>query len=252
MFVDSELVAAARADDLEAGNIHVWRAELNVNAANLDRFREFLDVEELARARRFRFEPDRGHFIAAHGILRAILGHYLDAEPCGLRFRTNAYGKPALIGGSDRPAPSFNMSHSSGLALYAFSRGREVGIDLERISPEFPYRQIAESFFSQSEQQTFGSLPVGKQVEAFFICWTRKEAYLKATGRGLSVPLDGAECSVGIDEPVLNLRGCRGPGPLSMWSFRQLIPADGYTAALAVEGSGWQLRCFRWPDQATG
>src|SRR5262245_16277885 len=128
--------------------VHVWQAELGRTASHVQALLNTLDPDERVRARRFRFPRDREYFIVARGLLRIILGRYVRENPNALRFSYNPYGKPALAEGHGARALSFNMSHAGGLALYAVTRGRRIGIDLERIEPHFAYEQIAEQFFS--------------------------------------------------------------------------------------------------------
>jgi 4'-phosphopantetheinyl transferase len=193
-------------------------------------------------------ERDREHFIVARGVLRAILGRYLNRVPECLSFSYGARGKPALAGESDTDAIRFSVSHSHGVALYAFTRGREVGIDLERIRCDLAAVEIAERFFSRREVAMLRSLPTAVQHQAFFRCWTRKEAYIKAKGEGLSLPLDQFDVSLAPEEPAAVLGAQRDPSEASRWSLQDLAPAPGYAAALAAEGHGWRLACWQWSD----
>jgi len=201
----------------------------------------------LDRARRFHFQRDSERFIVTRGLLRCILGRYLGIEPGRLRFVYNSYGKPALATASDEGALCFNLSHSGGLALYAVARGRQVGIDLERIRAVPEIEQIAQRFFSSREYAAFRSLAAGLRQEAFYSCWTRKEAYIKARGQGLSLPLDQFDVSLVPGEParLLDVRGDSQDG--HHWLLRELEPGPGYVAALAVEGHGWKLKCWHFP-----
>jgi 4'-phosphopantetheinyl transferase len=206
-----------------------------------------LSEDEGARAARFYFQKDREHFIVARGLLRSILGRYLDSEPSTLRFSYSNYGKPALVG-AEEAALRFNLSHSGGLALLAVTRGREIGVDLERVRPDFVDDQIAERFFSPREVARLRALPPGVQLEAFFTCWTRKESYIKAHGEGLSLPLDGFDVTLTPGEPAALLSTRGDLREAALWSLRALHPWPGYVAALAVEGHDWQLKTWRWPE----
>jgi 4'-phosphopantetheinyl transferase len=208
-----------------------------------------LDPDERARAQRFRFQRDQEHFIVAHGLLRIILGRYLHENPNTLRFSYNPYGKPALAEGYSDHTLSFNLSHASGLALYAVTRGRRIGIDLERIESHFANEQIAEQFFSPRETATLRSLSPHLRQEAFFNCWTRKEAYLKAVGEGLSSSLNQCEVTLIPGEPARLLRSVGNRQDIAMWSLHAFTPHPRYTAALAVEGRDWQLRCWQWTEE---
>ncbi|MGA2604135.1 MAG: 4'-phosphopantetheinyl transferase superfamily protein [Verrucomicrobiia bacterium] len=228
--------------------IHVWRATLDQTPSQIQGFLHNLAADEQAKAERFYFERDREHFIAARGVLRAILGGYLNRAPESLSFCYSSHGKPALAGESDGEPIRFNVSHSYGVALYAITRGREVGIDLERIRFDLAVAEIAERFFSRREVAMLRTLPTEAQRQAFFRCWTRKEAYIKARGEGLSLPLDQFDVSLAPGEPAAVLGTQRDPSEAARWSLQELTLAPGYVAALAVEGHGWRLSCWQWPD----
>jgi 4'-phosphopantetheinyl transferase len=232
---------------LDSNEVHVWRAPLDGAPTQIDGFLQTLAADEQTRAERFYFQRDRERFITAHGILRAILGLYLKRAPKCLSFRYSPHGKPALAWESGGDAIRFNMSHSHGVALYAFTRGREVGIDLEFIRYNLEVEQIADRFFSHRETATLRALPTDLRKYAFFLCWTRKEAYIKASGEGLSLPLDQFEVSLIPGEPAALLSTQPDSDEALRWSLQELILASGYVAALAVEGRGWSLSCWQWP-----
>jgi len=230
-----------------SNEVHVWRASLEESQPQVECFRHNLAPDEQKRADRFYFQRDRRRFISAHGVLRAILGLYLNRAPKCLSFGYSSHGKPALAGESGGDAIRFNMSHSHGEALYAVTRGREIGIDLEFIRCDLEVEQIAERFFSQCEIATLRALPVSLRKHAFFLCWTRKEAYIKARGQGLSLPLDQFDVSLIPGEPSALLSTQPDSDEALRWSLQELTPAPGYAAALAVEGPGWSLSCWQWP-----
>lgn len=232
---------------LAANEVHVWRVALDVPPAFLRRLHCLLAADERQRAERFFFQKDREHFVAARGQLRAILSRYVGVEPDRLCFCYSAHGKPALAAESGGETLRFNLSHSHGLALCAVGLSREIGVDLEYIRADLADEQIAERFFSAVEVATLRSLPVQMQPEAFFNCWTRKEAYIKGRGEGLSLPLDQFDVSLVPGEParLLNTRG--DPQDVYRWSLQALSPGAGYVAALAVEGHAWRLQCWDWP-----
>jgi len=233
---------------LGSDEIHVWRATLDQTSSRIQRFLHDLAADEQARAERFHFERDREHFIVARGMLRTILGCYLNREPASLSFCYSSHGKPSLAGESDGDAIRFNVSHSHGVALYAVTRGREVGIDLERIRFDLAVAEIAERFFSRREVAILRTLATDAQRQAFFRYWTRKEAYIKARGEGLSLPLDQFDLSLAPGEPNAGLDTQRDPTEASRWSVQDLSPGPGYVAALAAEGHGWRVSCWQWPD----
>ncbi len=234
---------------LTCDEVHVWRAALDQSPSLVARLFYSLATDERERAEGFYFHKDREHFIVARGLLRAILGRYLTIDPAQLRFNYSSYGKPSLPSESGGDALRFNLSHSHGLALYAFTRGREVGIDLERVRPDVADGQIAERFFSPREVAMLCELPVKKQTQAFFNCWTRKEAYIKARGEGLSLPLNQFDVSLAPGEPARLLGTREHPQEASRWCLQELIPAPEYTAALAVEGHGWRLASWEWHEE---
>lgn len=233
---------------LRGNEVHVWRAGLDQAPSTIERFLHGLAADERARAERFYFERDRERFVVARGVLRAILGGYLKRAPESLSFRYGSHGKPALAGDADGDSIRFNVSHSRGIALYAVCRGREVGIDLEHIRFDLAIAEIAGRFFSRREVAMLRALPAEVRHEAFFRCWTRKEAYIKARGEGLSLPLDQFDVSLVPGEPAELLGTRQDPSEASRWSLREIIPAPGYVAALAVQAHGWRLAHWQWPE----
>jgi len=224
---------------LQQNELHIWRAWLDVEPRERARLCSYLSEDEVARAQRFVFPRDRGHFVVARGRLRDLLGKYQDCSPNAVQFKTGRYGKLSLV--DDRDPLRFNLSHSHGLALYGFCVGREVGIDTEKIQPEFAGEEIAKRYFSATEQRELAELPKELRDTAFFLCWTRKEAYIKAHGDGLQIPLDSFDVSLKPDEPE-TLRSMDS----GRWSMRSFVPAPEFAAALIVEGEiqSWRfLEC---------
>jgi len=213
---------------LHENEMHIWRAWLDVDDREFARLSSYLSQDELLRADRFVFSKDRHHFTVARGRLRELLGIYLKRLPESFQFRTGRYGKPTLS--EDLPV-RFNLTHSYGLALYGFSLNRELGIDVEKIRPEFASKEIAERYFSAAEQRELSQLPTEMHTDAFFLCWTRKEAYVKAHGDGLQIPLDSFDVSLTPGEPVL-LRST----DQEKWSIRSFSPASQYVGAFVGEG----------------
>lgn len=226
--------------------VHVWRASLDVAARHTQDLRCTLTIDELSRAERFVYAQDRERFIVARGLLRAVLGRYLNVAPEQLRFRHGASGKPALAAESGGHGIHFNLSDSHGLVLYAVALNREVGVDVEHVHPIPEAAELVARFFSFSERAEFRALAPDDQLGAFFRCWTRKEAYIKAKGQGFALPLDRFDVSVapGRSAELLNVDGY--PYEASRWSLCDLSPAPGYVGALAVEGHGWRLTCRQW------
>jgi 4'-phosphopantetheinyl transferase len=235
--------SARLADD----EVHVWTAELEWAPAELDALSEALSPDEHARARRFRFERDRHHYIAGRGILRHILAAYLDQQPSELQFTYSPSGKPSLAASPDPNGLCFNLSHSHALAVYALTRNREIGVDVERLRTDFPCEQIAERFFSPQEVSKLRGLPDPMKYKAFFNCWTRKEAYIKATGEGLSIGLDRFEVSLAPEEQAALLNAVDDPSEAARWTIEKLSPGHGYVGAVAVKGRGLEFKYYRWP-----
>jgi len=227
--------------------VHVWRTALDVPEAQLRSLWYTLTADERQRAERYVFERDRTHFVVARGLLRVLLGRYLRQDPPHLRFTYGPQGKPALATDMGGMALRFNVSHSHGLALYAITRGREVGVDVERIRAEVAQEKIAERFFSPREVTVLRALPMSLQATAFFACWTRKEAYIKAKGDGLALPLDQFDVSLAPGEPAALLRTAWELQEAACWALQDLAPASGYRAALAVAGHAWRLMCWDGP-----
>ena len=232
---------------LADGEVHLWRASLVQTPDALRELHSTLAPDESAKAARYHFRRDRDHYIAARGVLRRLLGLYLARSPQSLRFSYGAYGKPSLEGASGAEDLRFNLSHAHELALYAFTRGREIGVDIEHMRADLAGEDIAAHFFSTREVSMLRALPAEARTHAFFNCWTRKEAYIKARGEGLSHPLDQFDVSLIPGEPAA-LLGTRGdPQELSRWSMRALDVGEDYAAAVVVQGTDYAMSLRQWP-----
>ncbi len=234
--------------ELTTDEIHVWCASLDHPVSRCQRLTQLLSRDERMRVERFHFEKDRKRFIVCRGILRTILGCYLSVQPSRLQFCYGKRGKPALADTFGKGTIRFNISHSNGVALFAFTRDREIGVDIEKIRDIAEMDQIAERFFSARENAVFRALPKSKKKEAFFNCWTRKEAFIKAIGDGLSYPLDKFDVSLVPGEPARLLRTEGDSKGASRWSIQELNPVSGFAAAFAVEGRIRRLHCRQWGD----
>ena len=234
--------------ELPRGAVHVWRTGTEVSASRLALLAALLAPDEHARAGRFLYEEDRRQYTVARGVLRSILACYLEVEPAAIEFRYGAHGKPSLAQSPGGRDVRFNLSHSYGWALHAFAVGREVGVDVERIRPETDIMGVARHSFSPVEVEALTSLPEGQRREAFFNCWTRKEAFIKAHGEGIALGLSRFDVTLRPGEPAALLRFEDGPAEAARWSMRALDAGEGYKAALAVEGEGWDLKCWQYPD----
>lgn len=234
---------------LASDEVHLWLATLEASSEQLTAYEQLLSCDERERAARFCFPRDRDRYVVGRGLLRVILARYLGIAPLELRFAYNAYGKPELATEGGAQSLRFNLSHSHGLVLYAVARGRELGVDIERVRPEMATEAIARHFFSPQEVRALMALPPHARTDAFFRCWTRKEAYLKARGEGLSLPLDSFEVSLAPGEPAVLLRAPGPPQECDRWSLRDVPVPRGYAAAIAVEKRGWRLCCRHWPEK---
>jgi 4'-phosphopantetheinyl transferase len=238
------------APSLSENELHVWRASLGVNPPTLRRLKATLAQNELERAERFIFDPDRNHFIAARGILRDVLGRYLQCAPQTIDFVYGARGKPAISSGGSRHPLCFNLSHSHGLAVIGIARERELGIDVEMIRPDFASEEIAERYFSAKEITDLNRLPTEQRAESFFLCWTRKEAYIKAKGDGLHIPLDSFDVSLSPETPA-TLSSVDD----SRWGINSFAPSSTpgprYAAAVVAEGKNWMASYFEWKQKET-
>jgi 4'-phosphopantetheinyl transferase len=233
---------------LKNDEIHVWRANLDKEEGRIQYLSQILSSDELERAERFHFRKDRNHFIVSRGMLRIILGRYLKREAGQLHFRYNKYGKPELADETGERALRFNVSHSHGVALNALTYDRDIGVDIEYIRPDIADEEISGRFFSSKEIAELCSLPVHIRKDAFFACWTRKEAYIKARGDGLSMPLDQFDVTVipGKQAALLSVYGDKQEA--SRWSLEDLNLGQGYAAALAAKGHDWYLKCWQWAE----
>lgn len=232
--------------EMERDEVHVWRVALEQSPSVRRALHETLAADERERAARFHFERDRAHYVCARGALRSILGRYLGLAPRELRFAYNPYGKPGLSGEHGVNNLRFNLSHAGGVALCAVARGREVGIDVELPRAEFAGMDVAERFFSRAEVEALRARPGDARVVTFFNCWTRKEAYIKARGEGLSHPLDTFTVSLAEDAPAALLSTEKDPAEAGRWTLMELPLGGGYVAALAVEGGVAALSFWSW------
>lgn len=228
--------------ELPEDEVHLWRVELAAVAGGEPHWVQMLSEDERARAARFHFERDRQHFTATRALLRIILASYVGADPKALRFRYSDKEKPSLISERAENAVEFNVSHSGNAALLAFARGRALGIDVEYMREHFDHDAIAARFFSENERRQLAALPPAERYRGFFRCWTRKEAYIKAVGTGLSLPLDQFDVSLKPENENALLSTRPDGAEAALWSMREVPAGDGYVAALCVRGQGWRLK----------
>jgi 4'-phosphopantetheinyl transferase len=229
------------AEPLAAEEIHIWQAPLDVGGDQADRWSRLLSEDERARAARFHFERDRVRYVAGRAQLRMLLADYVDAEPESLVFRYGENGKPALA----TPAPHFNLSNSGALALIAITADAEVGIDVELYNQSFGAERIPERFFAPDEVHALRALPEHLQPRGFLELWTRKEAFIKARGDGLSLALDSFSVTLGQGRASLIRTGWSQNEP-DQWSLLDLSDKDGeFVAAVAAKTEGWSVVRYR-------
>ena len=230
---------------LSYDDVHVWCASLDQPVARVQQLAHTLSHNERTRAARFRLERGRKRFVVACGTLKAILGRYLGIDPSQVQFRYGPNGKPYLSAGNGS-ALRFNLAHSHELALCGVAYDREIGVDLEHIRSVPDVDQIAADHLTARENAALRALSGDEAIEAFFRCWTRKEAYMKATGEGLTLPPDQIDVSLSPQQAARLISVAGDPQAAVRWSLQSLAPAPGYAAAIAVAGHGWRLACWRW------
>ena len=228
--------------NFERQHVDIWRLSLNLLVDSVKLIESTLSVDEKERAARFHFEVDKNRYIVSHGSLRKILGRYLHQNPAELTFSVSQYGKPALVNST----LEFNLSHSGDFALIAVTQGRKIGVDVERIRQGISSHVIAQQYFSKAEVAELQSLPIEQREAAFFICWTRKEAYIKAQGLGLALPLESFDVSLTPGQPAI-LRATRPESQeAAHWMLRSLDVDSNYAGAIAVENDTLDFRFFSY------
>jgi 4'-phosphopantetheinyl transferase len=232
-------VPAVKPPILADNELHVWRASLDLPSSVRVRLQSTLNPEEKKRVEKLLIEKAREHFVAARGILRELLSLYLGVQPEKIAFSYGPEGKPSLSPAHNSKI-SFNVSHSNGMGLFVFANDREIGTDIEYVKPDFRGMEIASKFFSEAESAALAKLPPGERDEAFFGCWTKKEAYVKAHGQGLSIPLDSFTVEFSKSKQVL--RDEAG----TPWSCYALEAAPGFAGAVVAAGENWTVKSWEW------
>lgn len=230
---------------LEDQDLHVWIVDLRRVVTLDEQLNSVLSEDELKRSRRFRVSRDRRRFLVARSFLRTLIGKYLVEDPQSIRFEYNNFGKPSLPGEN----LSFNLSHSNNLILFGLAQHEALGVDVERINPDFGTQKIAKRFFSPYEIEELNCLPVDQQVIGFFNCWTRKEAFIKALGHGLSIPLKSFDVSLAPFEParIIAIRTAHRTG--DGWKLYSFEPAPGYVGAICAKEPDRRLRFFHYQGE---
>jgi 4'-phosphopantetheinyl transferase len=236
---DSRWPVVTAPSELGDQDVHVWYARLDRAGWPKDQLKALLSIEERARASKMRIAPVRERFIIGRGLLRWLLGAYLAVDAKALVFTHGAHGKPALAGHSTGSGLEFNLAHSGDHILYAVAR-RRLGIDIETLQPVTGFLDLAATYFAPVEARALAAQPEGEQLRTFLAIWTRKEALLKATGEGITEALSRTLVPLTPDIPPQQYLI---EGHSTTWALESVRPTPGTIAALAVEGSGYRLRC---------
>ena len=229
---------------LKVDEVHVWAACLEQPASTVHALESVLSIQELNRADRFHSDRDRRRYVVSHGILRRVLASYRQTDPRALRFTIGKNGKPALADETGPTALRFNLSHTEDMALIAVTLGREIGVDVERVRPISELESIVESYFTPGERDTLRTMENADRRDAFYRCWTRKESYAKAIGGELAVALGGFDTMLSQPADLPAGSAARASG----WNLHELLPADGYVGAVAIDGAVSRLMSWRWTE----
>lgn len=226
--------------------VHIWRIRLEQDETVLQKMHAVLSADERQRALQFKFEKLQKRFVISRGALRDILHRYTGHAAANIVFEYEAHGKPQLAAAFKQNGIQFNLSHAENLALCGVAWRRAIGVDVECIRSLHDAERIAQRFFSARENAMFGALPLAEKTAAFYNCWTRKEAFIKALGEGLTHPLHRFDVAFVEGEPpaLLNTR----PDPLeaARWTLQALAPGEGYAGAFVVSGKEAHLQCWEW------
>jgi len=234
-------------------DVHIWRIPLAGDEASECAVRNFgfLSMQECSRAESFLRQPPRETYVQTRIALRCLLGLYLQQHPAEVQIEIDAFGKPFIAAAADSWL-CFNLAHSGAYALVAIARERRIGVDIEQKREDIDHATLAKNFFAPEEREALAQLSPPSQLKAFFDCWTRKEAYLKATGSGLSTPLDSFVVSTMPGAPCALLKVAGDPRAASCWTLRDVPTAPGYAAAFAAEGAISQFHCLDYSAALAG
>lgn len=228
---------------LEKNEVNIWFIKVDFDADQTKYYESILAVDENEKANRFKFEKDKIVYQTARGILRLLSGKYLNLNPKEIQFEYNEYGKPFYK--ANKPL-KFNVSHSGERIVIAFILNHEIGVDIEKIKNDFDVLELAQNFFSATEIVALESQPKEELPKAFYRCWTRKEAFIKAEGSGLSFPLDKFAVTLDDDIEAELLETQWNPAEKNEWQLFSFIPAKGYLGALAVANTSAKISYHNW------
>jgi 4'-phosphopantetheinyl transferase len=227
---------------LAPGDVHVWVTHINRPPNDIHRANAYLSSEERDKAQRFHFSADAERHIIGRALARRLVGHLLEVQPTALHFREDTFGKPQIVDAQNSRGLRFNISHSGDLVLVALTLGREVGVDVEQIDPTVELEEIAAHMFCPGERDDLMSLPPDQKLRGFFRCWCRKEAFIKASGKGLAMPLDQFDVALRRAEPVVVAAPRADATEQKQWTVRDLDVGPSHAAAVAAEGLDWRVK----------
>jgi 4'-phosphopantetheinyl transferase len=237
---------------LDAGHIDVWRSRIDLPVSEIEKYAETLSEQEQERAAKFTFPDKYEEYVVSRGLLRKALAHVLDQEPSSFKFDYTSSMKPYLVKQYNDRSISFNVSHSHGQALVAISLDRNIGIDIEKIRPDVEYEKLAKRFFSEAEHKALMQCAVEDRVAAFFATWTRKEAFVKAVGKGIAFGLSEFDVNISPFEPPIMLSTRWNPEDVSKWLMASIDIEKNYMATLAADGGEFQIRLWQSSIKGAG
>jgi 4'-phosphopantetheinyl transferase len=226
--------------------VHIWCASLEQSPDKVQALAQTLSADEQSRASRFRFRQHQENFIISRGFLREILSRYLHTQAVDLQFCYSPNGKPSLANIAEGNRLSFNLSHSGKIVLYAMNWNHEIGIDIEEVKAIPDLDGLVKNFFSEPEKQAILELEPDEKIVAFFNGWTRKEAYLKAVGTGLSLFPAHVEVSLNSDENPRFIKISGDTEAAEKWILKTLVPVEGYVGAIALPKQDWHFQYRQW------
>ena len=237
---------------LKYREVQIWQSSLEVSPLWYNKLAAYLSEDEQLRAKRFHFEEHRVRFTVSRGLLRLLIGKYLDVSPASIEFIYGRHGKPSLVVKPELPPLNFNISHSQNVAVFAFSRDTDLGVDVEFIKPNRELMRIARRFFSKHEFTVLQSLPKSEQLNGFYNCWTRKEAFVKAVGDGLAMPLDSFSVTLKPSEPAQLLWMQGETDEVGSWTLKSWQPWENFAAAIAIRHPETRIEIMNIQQDSSG
>ncbi|MFS4467938.1 4'-phosphopantetheinyl transferase family protein [Maribacter sp. 2210JD10-5] len=232
-------------NELHTGELIIWTIDLSESKKGINFFNSILNKAEINKANAFRFDKDRDCYVITRGLLKTLLGFYWNKRPDQIELEYNSFGKPRL---PSRYGLKFNVSHSQNFSVICFLKDAEVGIDIENCKRDINLMDLAENFFSKKEVENLKKLPFLERDRAFYRCWTRKEAFIKAEGSGLSFPLKQFAVSLDNDLEAELLNTYWDEKSKDNWTLKSFVPAEGYLAAIATKGKIDRYVFHEWND----